>query len=63
MIKTRINTTAKNLVRLLDALELHTEDFAVLAGVHRHSIPLDRRPGPRAGISHPHVGTDAGEEG
>jgi len=35
VITTRINTTAKNLVRLLDALELHTEDFAVLAGVHR----------------------------
>ena len=35
MIKTRINTSAKNLIRLLDALDLHTEDFATLAGVHR----------------------------
>jgi len=35
MITTRIDTTAKNLVQLLDALDLHTEDFAVMAGVHR----------------------------
>ncbi len=35
MITTRIDTTARNLVRLLDALELHTEDFAALAGIHR----------------------------
>jgi predicted transcriptional regulator len=35
MIKTRIDTTSANLVRLLDALNLHTEDFAALAGVHR----------------------------
>lgn len=35
MIKTRIDTSAVNLVRLLDALSLHTEDFAALAGVHR----------------------------
>jgi predicted transcriptional regulator len=35
MITTRIDTTAANLVRLLDALDLHTEDFAALAGIHR----------------------------
>jgi len=35
MITTRIDTTAKNLVRLVDALDLHTEDFAALAGIHR----------------------------
>lgn len=35
MIKTRIDTSSSNLVRLLDALNLHTEDFAALAGVHR----------------------------
>lgn len=35
MITTRIDTTSANLVRLLDALNLHTEDFAALAGVHR----------------------------
>lgn len=35
MITTSIDTTAQNLVRLLDALDLHTEDFAALAGVHR----------------------------
>ena len=35
MITTRIDTTARNLVRLLDALDLHTEDFAHIAGVHR----------------------------
>jgi predicted transcriptional regulator len=35
MIRTRIDTTAANLVRLLDALDLHTEDFAALAGIHR----------------------------
>lgn len=35
MITTRIDTTAPHLVRLLDALDLHTEDFAAITGVHR----------------------------
>lgn len=35
MIKTRINTSPDYLLELLDTLQLHTDDFADLMGVHR----------------------------
>ena len=38
MIKTRINTTSKHLSNLMGALELHVNDLAELAGVHRATV-------------------------
>jgi len=38
VIKTRINTTSKHLSNLMGALELHVNDLAELAGVHRATI-------------------------
>lgn len=38
MIKTRINTSAKHLSFLMGALELHVNDLAELAGVHRTTV-------------------------
>ena len=38
MIKTRINTSAKHLSNLMGALELHVNDLAELAGVHRATV-------------------------
>ena len=38
MIKTRINTTSKHLSNLMGALELHVNDLAELAGVHRTTV-------------------------
>ena len=38
MIKTRINTSAKHLSNLMGALELHVNDLAELAGVHRTTV-------------------------
>jgi hypothetical protein len=38
VIKTRINTTSKHLSILMGALELHVNDLAELAGVHRTTV-------------------------
>jgi len=38
VIKTRINTTSKHLSNLMGALELHVNDLAELAGVHRTTV-------------------------
>jgi len=38
VIKTRINTSAKHLSNLMGALELHVNDLAELAGVHRTTV-------------------------
>lgn len=35
MIKTKIDTSGQHLLSLLEQLNLHTEDFADIAGVHR----------------------------
>jgi len=38
VIKTRINTNSKHLSNLMGALELHVNDLAELAGVHRTTV-------------------------